>query len=132
MLLPLHPFKSQSALGNFENLVRKPMPPGQDIRLARRCCFSARRKARKTMLKLRTIGIVTTPCSKATSTSAGSASPTSGCPPIWLWTVTVHLTGGLPMGQAGDLDTARADFKSAWEVLKAGPRRISWRRPMGT
>jgi hypothetical protein len=23
------------------------------------------------------------------------------------------------MGQAGDLDTARADFKAAWEALKA-------------
>ena len=40
-------------------------------------------------------------------------------PPIWTWNVVVHLTGGLPMGQAGDLDTAKADFKAAWEALKA-------------
>ena len=40
-------------------------------------------------------------------------------PPIWLWNVVVHLTGGLPMGSAGDLDTAKADFKAAWDVLKA-------------
>ena len=40
-------------------------------------------------------------------------------PPIWTWNVVVHLTGGLPMGQAGDLDTAKADFKAAWEGLKA-------------
>ena len=23
-------------------------------------------------------------------------------PPIWLWNINVHLTGGLPMGQARD------------------------------
>ena len=40
-------------------------------------------------------------------------------PPIWLWNVVVHLPRGLPMGQAGDLDTAKADFKVAWEALKA-------------
>ena len=40
-------------------------------------------------------------------------------PPIWLWNVVVHLTGGLPMGSAGDLDTAKADFKVAWEACKA-------------
>ena len=37
----------------------------------------------------------------------------------WLWNVTIHLTGGLPMGSARDLDTAKADFKAAWEALKA-------------
>jgi len=40
-------------------------------------------------------------------------------PGVWLWNVVVHLTGGLPIGQAGDLDTAKADFKAAWENLKA-------------
>ena len=40
-------------------------------------------------------------------------------PPIWIWNVVVHLTGGLPMGSAKDLDTAKADFKAAWENLKA-------------
>ena len=40
-------------------------------------------------------------------------------PPIWIWNVVVHLTGGLPMGSAKDLDTAKADFKAAWEALKA-------------
>jgi len=37
-----------------------------------------------------------------------------------LWNVTIHLTGGLPMGLAKDLDTAKAEFKAAWEALKAG------------
>ena len=40
-------------------------------------------------------------------------------PPIWLWTVNIHLTGGLPMGSAKDLDTAKAEFEAAWEELKA-------------
>ena len=29
----------------------------------------------------------------------------------WLWNVTIHLGGGLPMGSAADLDTARS---SGW------------------
>jgi len=40
-------------------------------------------------------------------------------PPIWLWNVVVHLTAGLRTGSAKDLDTAKADFKAAWEGLKA-------------
>lgn len=40
-------------------------------------------------------------------------------PGVWLWNVTVHLTGGLPMGSSKDLDTAKAEFKAAWEALKA-------------
>jgi hypothetical protein len=41
-------------------------------------------------------------------------------PGVWPWNVTVHLGGGLPMGSSKDLDTAKAEFKTAWEVLKAG------------
>ena len=40
-------------------------------------------------------------------------------PPIWLWNVVVHVTAGLRMGSAKDLDTAKADLKAAWENLKA-------------
>lgn len=40
-------------------------------------------------------------------------------PGIWIWNVQVHLTGGLPMGSATDLDTAKAEFKATWEALKA-------------
>jgi hypothetical protein len=32
-------------------------------------------------------------------------------PCVWLWSVTIHLTGGLPMGSANDIDTAKAEFK---------------------
>jgi hypothetical protein len=40
-------------------------------------------------------------------------------PGVWIWHVQVHLTGGLPLGTALDLDTAKADFKVAWLALKA-------------
>ena len=40
-------------------------------------------------------------------------------PAVWLWSVTIHLPGRLFMGSAKDLDTAKAEFKAAWKVLKA-------------
>ena len=40
-------------------------------------------------------------------------------PGIWIWHIQVHLTGGLPMGSASDLETAKAEFRAAWEALKA-------------
>jgi hypothetical protein len=40
-------------------------------------------------------------------------------PGIWIWNVIVHLTGGLPIGTAGDLETAKSEFRTAWEALKA-------------
>jgi hypothetical protein len=44
---------------------------------------------------------------------------TERIPCVWLWNVTVYLTGGLPRGSAKDLDTAKAEFRAAWEALKA-------------
>ena len=41
-------------------------------------------------------------------------------PPVWLWTINIHLPGGLPMGSSPDLDVAKVEFKAAWEELKAG------------
>ena len=40
-------------------------------------------------------------------------------PAIWIWNVIVPLTGGLPIGSAKDLDTAKAEFGGAWTALKA-------------
>jgi hypothetical protein len=40
-------------------------------------------------------------------------------PPVWLWNVTIHLPGGLPMGSSQDFHTAKAEFKAAWKALKA-------------
>jgi hypothetical protein len=42
-------------------------------------------------------------------------------PPIWLWNVNVHLTGGLPMDSASDLDPAKAEFAGAWTALPPSP-----------
>jgi hypothetical protein len=40
---------------------------------------------------------------------------------VWMWSIVVHLpsSGSLPVGSAEDIDTAKAEFKSAWEALKA-------------
>ena len=44
---------------------------------------------------------------------------TERIPAIWRWHVDIHLTGGLPMGSAQDLETAKAEFAAAWKELKA-------------
>jgi hypothetical protein len=44
---------------------------------------------------------------------------TERMPCVWLWSVTVHLPGGLPLGSSKDLDTAKAEFTAVWEALKA-------------
>ena len=44
---------------------------------------------------------------------------TEHLPCLWLWTIQVHLSGGLLTGSAKDLDTAKAEFKAAWQALKA-------------
>ena len=49
-------------------------------------------------------------------------------PPVWIWNVTIHLTGELPIGSAQDLETAKAEFRAAWEALKTRTRRPSPRR----
>jgi hypothetical protein len=77
--------------------------------------------------------INTTPAATVTATNAGSSAherqrisrirlATERMPCVWLWSVTIHLTGGLPTGASKDLDTldtAKAEFKTAWEALKA-------------
>ena len=40
-------------------------------------------------------------------------------PGIWLWSVTIHLPGSLRTGSSPDFNTAKAEFKAAWEALKA-------------
>ncbi len=48
-------------------------------------------------------------------------------PGVWFWHINVHLTGGLPMGSAKDIDTAKAEFGGAWTALKArtAPERLA-------
>jgi hypothetical protein len=71
--------------------------------------------------------INTTPAATLTATNAGSSAHErqrisrirlATERSVWLWNVTIHLPG-LPMGSSKDLDTAKAEFKAAWEGLKA-------------
>jgi hypothetical protein len=69
-----------------------------------------RRKARKNMLKLRSIGIRDYSVLEGEQRIGRIRFAGERIPGVWLWNVTVHLTGGLPMGSARDLDTAKAEF----------------------
>ena len=71
------------------------------------------------MLKLRSIGLSDYSVLEGNQRIGRIRLATERMPCRWLWSVTIHLTGGLPMGSAKDLDTAKADFKAAWEELKA-------------
>ena len=71
------------------------------------------------MLKLRSIGIGDYSVLEGEQRVGRIRFSDERLPPIWLWNVVVHLTAGLRMGSAKDLDTAKADFKAAWEELKA-------------
>ena len=71
------------------------------------------------MLKLRSIGLSDYSVLEGRQRIGRIRLATERMPCRWLWNVTIHLTAGLPMGSAKDLDTAKADFKAAWESLKA-------------
>jgi len=71
------------------------------------------------LLKLRTIGLSDYAVLDGSQRIGRIRLATERMPCLWLWSVTVHLTAGLPMGSSKDLDTAKADFKAAWEALKA-------------
>ena len=71
------------------------------------------------MLKLRSIGLSDYAVLESGQRIGRIRLATERMPCVWLWNVTIHLTGGLPMGSSKDLDTAKAEFKAAWEALKA-------------
>jgi hypothetical protein len=71
------------------------------------------------MLKLRSIGIGDYSVLEGEQRIGRIRFSDERLPGVWLWNVVVHLTAGLRMGSAKDLDTAKADFKTAWEGLKA-------------
>ena len=71
------------------------------------------------MLKLRSIGIRDYSVFEGEQRIGRIRFAGERIPGVWLWNVTVHLTGGLPMGSARDLDTAKAEFGGAWTALKA-------------
>ena len=70
------------------------------------------------MLKLRSIGVRDYSVLEGEQSVGRIRFAGERMPPIWLWNVVVHLTVGLRMGSAKDLDTAKAEFKAAWEALK--------------
>jgi hypothetical protein len=71
------------------------------------------------MLKLRLIGLSDYAVLEGRQRIGRIRLATESLPCIWRWNITVHIPGALPMGSAKDLDTAEADFKAAWEALKA-------------
>jgi len=71
------------------------------------------------MLKLRSLGIDDYSVLEASQRIGRIRLAGERMPPFWLWNVTIHLPGGLPMGSSPDYDTAKAEFKAAWEALKA-------------
>ena len=71
------------------------------------------------MLKLRSIGLSDYSVLEGRQRIGRIRLATERMPCLWLWRVTVHLPGGLPMGSSKDLDTANAEFKAAWDALKA-------------
>ena len=71
------------------------------------------------MLKLRTIGIRDYSVLEGRQRIGRIRFAAERSPGIWIWNVTVHLAGGLPMGSAKDLEAAKAEFEAAWETLKA-------------
>jgi hypothetical protein len=72
------------------------------------------------MLKLRSIGINDYSVLEAGQRIGRIRFVIERLPGVWSWNVSVPLSGCLPMGSASDLDTAKAEFKAAWEALKAG------------
>ena len=71
------------------------------------------------MLKLRSIGLSDYAVLEGRQRIGRIRLATERMPCVWLWSVTIHLTDGLPTGSSKDLDTAKAEFKTAWKALKA-------------
>jgi len=83
------------------------------------CVSRGTNEARQIMLKLRSIGLSDYSVLECRQRIGRIRLATERIPGVWLWSVTVHLPGGLPMGSAKDRDTAQAEFKAAWDALKA-------------
>ena len=71
------------------------------------------------MLKLRSIGLSDFVVLEGAQRIGRIRLATERMPCVWIWSVTVHLPGGVPIGSSKDLDTAKAEFKAAWKALKA-------------
>jgi hypothetical protein len=71
------------------------------------------------MLKLRRIGIDDYSVYEDKQRIGRIRLASERTPPIWLWTINIHLTDGLPVGSSQDHETTKAEFAGAWEELKA-------------
>ena len=71
------------------------------------------------MLKLRSIGLSDYSVLEGRQRIGRIRLATERMPCLCLWSITVHLPGGLPMGSAKDRDTAKAEFKA---VISADQR----------
>ena len=71
------------------------------------------------LLKLRSLGVSDFAVLEGRQSIGRIRLATERMPWVWLWSVTVDLPGGLPTGSAMDIDTAKSEFKAAWEALKA-------------
>jgi hypothetical protein len=81
------------------------------------------------MLKLRSIGLSDYAVLERGQRIGRIRLATERMPCVWLWSVTIRLTDGLQMGSSKDLNTAKAEFKTAWKALKARTPSSSLRRP---
>jgi hypothetical protein len=71
------------------------------------------------VLKLRSIGLSDYSVLEGGQRIGRIRLATERMPCVWLWNVTIHLPGGLPMGSSKDLPTAKVEFKADWKALKA-------------
>ena len=71
------------------------------------------------MLKLRSIGLSDYSVLEGGQRIGRIRLATERIPGVWLWSVSVHLPGGLPMSSAKDFYTAKVEFRAAWKALKA-------------
>jgi hypothetical protein len=67
------------------------------------------------MLKLRTIGIRYYRVLEGRQRIGRIRFADERMPGVWLWNVTIHLSGGLPMGSAHDIDRAKAGVQGGLE-----------------
>ena len=65
------------------------------------------------MLKLRSIGLSDYSVLEGRQRIGRIRLATERMPCLWVWSVTVHLPGELPMGSAKDFYTAKLEFKAA-------------------
>ena len=71
------------------------------------------------MLKLRSIGLSDYSVLEGRQRIGRIRFVIERVPGLWLWNVTVPLSGGLPLGSSQDFDKAKAEFAGAWTALKA-------------